>query len=222
MSTANNPPHSLSGLEERLRTLSHSDEAMRLVQEFAASLGKTKARQNVFNALGALVCQPISYREVLSKGLIDPQEDAFSLLQGDVVSTDAAFFLGERLVGLKYVVLNATCDLVPGRRDYVALLRISPIELTNPNASALLSELLRFKSTRRLYLPRLPQDPVEVLGNAIEFDGIAQVKLSDLLLATRHASLSLVGWRMFGSYVRSILARAAESEVKIRAAKAQE
>jgi hypothetical protein len=192
VSSATNPPDSLLGLEEQLRTLSHSDEAMRLVQEFAASLGKTKARQNVFNALGDLVCQPISYREVLSKGLIDLQEDAFSLLQGDVVSTDAAFFLGERLVGLKYVVVNATCDLVPGRRDYVGLLRISPIELNNPNASALLSELLRFKSTRRLYLPRLPQDdPGEVLGNAIEFDGIAQVKLSDLLLATRHASLSL-------------------------------
>jgi hypothetical protein len=218
VSSATNPPDSLLGLEEQLRTLSHSDEAMRLVQEFAASLGKTKARQTVFNALGALVRQPISYREVLAKGLIDSQEDAFSLLQGDVVSTDAAFFLGERLVGLKYVVVNATCDLVPGRRDYVGLLRISPIELNNPNASALLSELLRFKSTRRLYLPRLPQDPVEVLGNAIEFDGIAQVKLSDLLLATRHASLSLVGWRMFGSYVRGIMARAAESEVKIRAA----
>jgi hypothetical protein len=162
VSDATNPPDSLLGLEERLRTLSHSDEAMRLVQEFAASLGKTKSRQNVFNALGALVRQPISYKEVLSKGLIDPQEDVFSLLQGDVVSTDAAFFLGERLVGLKYVV-----------------------------------------------------------GNAIEFDGIAQVKLPDLLLATRHASLSLVGWRMFGSYVRSIMARAAESEVKIRAARAQ-
>ncbi|MGA7953041.1 MAG: hypothetical protein WCA07_05910 [Gloeobacterales cyanobacterium] len=218
MSSATNPPDSLLGLEEQLRTLSNSDEAMRLVQEFAASLGKTKARQTVFNALGALVRHPISYREVLAKGLIDSQEDAFSLLQGDVVSTDAAFFLGERLVGLKYVVVNATCDLVPGRRDYVGLLRISPIELNNPNASALLSELLRFKSTRRLYLPRLPQDPVEVLGNAIEFDGIVQVKLSDLLLATRHASLSLVGWRMFGSYVRSIMARAAESEVKIRVA----
>jgi hypothetical protein len=219
--SAANPSDSLLGLEERLRTLSHSDEAMRLVQEFAASLGKTKARQNVFNALGALVREPISHKEVLSKGLIDPQEDVFSLLQGDVISTDAAFFLGERLVGLKYVVLNATCDLVPGRRDYVGLLRISPIELSNPNAAALLSELLRFKSTRRLYLPRLPQDSVEVLGNAIEFDGIAQVKLTDLLLATRHASLSLVGWRMFGSYVRSILARAAESEVKIRAARTQ-
>jgi hypothetical protein len=93
--------------------------------------------------------------------------------------------------------------------------------LSNPNAAALLSEQLRFKSTRRLYLPRLPQDSVEVLGNAIEFDGIAQVELADLLLAAHHASLSLVGWRMFGSYVRSILARAAESEVKIRAARAQ-
>jgi hypothetical protein len=207
---------SLAGLEMQLRLLSHSDEAMRLVQDFSASLKKTLARQDVFNAPGALVCPPISYKDVLEKGLIDPNEDAFRLLQGDVVSTDTAFFLGTRLVGLKYAVANATCDLVPGRRDYAALLRISPIEASNPDAPSLLSELLRFKSTRRLYLPRLPMDPPEVLGNAIEFDGIVQVKLEDLLLASRHASLSLVGWRMFGSYVRSIMARAAESEVRMR------
>jgi hypothetical protein len=76
---------SLAGLEMQLCSLSHSDEAMRLVQNFSASLKKTLARQDVFNAPGALVCSPISYKDVLAKGLIDPKEDAFSLLQGDVV-----------------------------------------------------------------------------------------------------------------------------------------
>ncbi|MDB9315577.1 hypothetical protein PN462_20865 [Spirulina sp. CS-785/01] len=37
----------------------------------------------------------------------------------------------------------------------------------------------------------------------------------------RYASLSLVGWRIFGSLVRSILVRTGESEVTIRQAIAE-
>jgi hypothetical protein len=67
-----------------------------------------------------------------------------------------------------------------------------------------------------MYLPRLPDDSSDIVGNALLFDGIVQIKLDDLLLATRHASLSLVGWRIFGSMVRSIIVRAGEEEVKMR------
>jgi hypothetical protein len=56
-----------------------------------------------------------------------------------------------------------------------------------------------------MYLPPLPNDPREVIGNAVVFDGIVQIRLEDLLMSTRYASLSLVGWRIFGSLVRSIL-----------------
>lgn len=67
-----------------------------------------------------------------------------------------------------------------------------------------------------MYLPRLPNDMDNVLANAVNFDGIVQVRLEDLLLATRDASLSLVGWRIFGSLIRSIMVRAGESEVLMR------
>ena len=66
------------------------------------------------------------------------------------------------------------------------------------------------------YLPPLPGDADTVLANAILFDGIVQIRLEDLLMSTRHASLSLVGWRIFGSLVRTIMVRAGESEVKMR------
>jgi len=206
----------LAELEVQLQTLSHDSQALKIIQTFASNLGKTKQRQAVFNAKGALVREPIIYQDVLERGLIGADEDAFTLLQGDIVSTDAAFFLGERITGVKFAVATSTCDLVPNRRQYAALLRIQPLKMDDPNVKQLLAELLKFSSTSRMYLPPLPNDPSETIGNAVVFDGIVQVRLSDLLLATRHASLSLVGWRIFGSLVRTIMARAGESEVRMR------
>jgi hypothetical protein len=67
-----------------------------------------------------------------------------------------------------------------------------------------------------MYLPPFADDSSDTVGNSLLFDGIVQIHLDDLLLAQRHASLSLVGWRIFGSMVRSILVRAGEDEIKIR------
>jgi hypothetical protein len=77
-------------------------------------------------------------------------------------------------------------------------------------------QLLKFQSTQRLYLPPLPQDPPDTLANAVLFDGIIQIELERLLLATRIGSLSLVGWRIFGSIIRSLLARTGDGEVRLR------
>jgi hypothetical protein len=206
----------LADLEAQLRDISHDDRALQLIQNFASQLGKTKHRQTVFNAKGALVRPPIVYQDLLKRGLIDSDEDRFTLLQGDLVSTDSAYFLGERITGMKFAIASSTCDLVPNRRDYASLLRLIPITKEDSNAKQLLGELLKFKSTQRMYLPPLPNDSTNVLANAVLFDGIVQIRLNDLLMATRHASLSLVGWRIFGSLVRTIMVRAGESEVKMR------
>jgi hypothetical protein len=40
--------------------------------------------------------------------------------------------------------------------------------------------------------------------------------MEQLLSATRLGSLSLVGWRIFGSVVRSLLARTGEGEIRLR------
>ena len=211
---------SLSDLEMRLRGLSHNSDALQIIQEFAAAFKKTKQRQEVFNTSGALVRLPISYSESLERGLV-AAEDAFALLQGDIVSTEAAYFMGERLVERRFLVANSTCDLVPSRRSYAVLL---PLQRITPGETAaeqevvkqLLAELLLFKTTRRMYLPPLPHDPKDVLANAVEFDGFAQIRLDDLLLAERIASLSLTGWRLFASHLRGILTRTSESEVQLR------
>jgi hypothetical protein len=209
-------PESLAALEERLSSLSHEIEALDLIQAFAQSLGKTKARQQIFNTAGALVRAPILYQDVLQRQMISPEDDVFSLLQGDIVSTEAAYFLGERVVGTRFAIATSTCDLVPNRRDYAALFRLQPLRYDAPNTPSLLGELLKFASTRRMYLPPLPSDSKEVIGNVILFDGIVQIRLDDLLMADRLASLSLVGWRIFGSLVRIMMVRAGHSEVQMR------
>lgn len=216
MTSQENLLASLIELEARLQSLSHDIEPLSIIRSFAQKIGKTKARQKIFNAKGALVRSAIEYQALLDLGLISPEEDPFILLQGDIVSTEAAYFLGERITGMKFAIASSTCDLVPGRRQYATLLRLQPITVNHPQAKQLLGEMLKFTSTKRMYLPPLPGDDKNVLANAMLFDGVVQIRLEDLLLATRHASLSLVGWRIFGSLVRTIMVRAGSSEVTMR------
>lgn len=207
-------PKNLPELERYLQNYSHDDQAIKTIQQFSKNLKKTEARQDVFNQ--ALIREPIYYQDVVKKGLADPEKDSFTLLQGDIVSTNAAYFLGDRLENTKFAIATSTCDLVKNRRQYAALLRVQSISSKDPKAKEVLSQLLQFKSTQRMYLPPFADDSSDVVGNALLFDGIVQIKLDDLLLAQRHASLSLIGWRIFGSMVRSILVRAGEDEVKMR------
>jgi hypothetical protein len=208
-------PSNLTELEACLQDLSHDEKAAQLIRRFAASIEKSN-RLNTFNQEGALVRRPILHDEALAQELIGPEEDFFSMLQGDIVQTDLGFFLGERILGAKFAVATSTCDLVHGRRSYATLLRIQPIRQDDPNAKGLVGQLLKFDSTQRMYLPPLPGDPLEVVANAILFDGLIQIKLDDLLFAYRYASLSLVGWRIFGSLIRNIIVRTSESEIRMR------
>ena len=90
-------PIDLKSLEEALRGLSHDDSAVQLVRDFASQLGKTKQRQLTFNSPGAIVREPLDYDDALANGLIDSSEDRFYFLQGDIISSDTAYLLGERL-----------------------------------------------------------------------------------------------------------------------------
>lgn len=213
----------LGELEQRLRELSHSTEALQAIRESSDGLKKTNLRQSVFNTPGALIVRPsLTYEEGRRRGLLSNEEDAFVLLQGDVIATETAYHMGARLTGMRFLVANSTCDLVPDRRSFAALLPIQPIRPGDTPAEReatkqLLAELLRFVSTRRMYLPPLPGDASnKIIGNAVEFDRIAQARLEDVLAAERIASLSLVGWRIFGSHLRVILSRTGDSEVKLR------
>lgn len=204
-------------LEAQLRDLSHSEEAVQKVRDFAKSLGKTGRRQAAFAPEGALVRRPISYQEALESGKIAPEEDRFAFLQGDVIRTDAAYFMGEQVRNLPtFVILNSTCDLVEERRTYAALLRVKPLLETEAHWKDKMGQLLKFESTKEMYLPPLPGDPETTVANIIDFDGIAQINLADLQLSIRVASLSLVGWRIYGAMVRNVMVRAGTSEVALR------
>jgi hypothetical protein len=208
----------LAALEVKLSELSHSDEAIREVQSFSERLAGTKARLETWNADNAMLRPPIQLSESAALGF-DSADDAFTLLQGDVVSTESAYFFGERVTGRpRYAVLNSSCDLVPGRSSCASLLRISPIRKGEQSAREKLGTLLKFSRRDSMYLPVTRDDDHDVVGNVIQFDGICQIRLADLLLANRIASLSLVGWRIFASLARAAIARANPREASIRAA----
>jgi len=208
----------LDHLEEKLRSLSHSDEAIRAVESFSSLLAGTKERLVIWNGDNAIVRRPVEAGEVAALGF-DKPDDQFALLQGDIVRTDTAFFMGERITGLpKYAILNSSCDLVPGRNSYVALLRILPLRRDEDKAREKLGTLLKFTRRDSMYLPVLPDDPPDVVGNVIQFDGLCQIRTPELFLSNRLASLSLVGWRIFASFARAVIARANPREAIIRAA----
>ncbi len=100
--------------------------------------------------------------------------------------------MGERITGGSlFAVLNASCDLVPGRREYASRVRLTPVVGGAEALKPVLHHLLSFRSRKELYLPPLPDEEPPTLGYAIRFDGVAKIRLDDLLLARRLCSLSL-------------------------------
>ena len=100
------PASTLKELAEQLLLLSKSDAQIEAIKTFSESLSKTARRIAVFNVPGALLRTPILPEEAQALGFDGP-DDRFALLQGDVVSTESAYYLGERVTGSpKYVVLN--------------------------------------------------------------------------------------------------------------------
>ena len=75
----------------QLRSISHSEEAIQVVQAFSNGLAGTKGRLEVWDAVNAIVCEPIDYAGTSALGF-DALDDQFSDLQSDVVQTEAAKF----------------------------------------------------------------------------------------------------------------------------------
>ena len=203
----------------RLAAVSHTDEAALVIESAVTEQFKKTAQRQIAFAQPNIICvEPISYSDAVASGAINADEDQFTTLQGDIVSTEAAYLMGGRIVGSPmFAVLNSTCDLVPGRREYASLLRVAPVTGDRDALKSALHHLLSFRSRRDLYLPLLPNEDVPTLGSAIRFDGEAQIRLDDLLLAKRLCSLSLVGWRIFGSFARVLISRAGDGEAGLRA-----
>ncbi len=212
------PADSLLELKRSLSNLSHDEGALSVIRRFSDGLANTRARLLAFNDTNAIVRPAITTDQTNALGFVE-NDDQFTVLQGDVITSEAAYFMGERICsGPRYVVLNSSCDLVPERREFASLLRIKPIRKSERDAAAKLNLLLRFKRSDSMYLPVLQDDEPDVLCNVIQFDGICQLRSSDLALAGRLASLSVVGWRIFASFSRVVFARANQRECEMREA----
>jgi|SRR5579859_430400 len=198
---------SLREFERQLRSISHSEEAIQAVQAFSNGLAGTKGRFEVWNAVNAIVRKPIDYAETSALGF-DTPNDQFSVLQGDIIQTETAYFYRERIAGMpKFAVLNSSCDLVPGRTTHASLLCILPNLRGKQRAKGKLSTLLKFSRRNSMYLPALPDDTEDVVGNLVSFEGNYQIRSSDLFLANRAASLSVVGRRVSVPFSRSVMAQ---------------
>lgn len=207
----------LADLEQTLSPLSHSEEALRAISDFCAPLN-TAERLKIWNSDNALIRRPIMPEEVVEQGFCG-LEDRFIMLQGDIVRTDSAYHLGNRITGFpKYAILNSSCDLVPDRSSSSLLLRIADIKRSDPDAKQKLGVLAKFGRRDCMYMPLLQDDPEDIVGSEVQFDEICQIRTADLLLANRAASLTLVGWRIFASFSRTVIARANPREIEIRKA----
>lgn len=172
--------------------------------------------------------RPISHAE--AKAAYPSLTDEFSLLQGDIVRSEAAFILGERRPGT-YVVATATCDAVvkpKPRQKSILLLPVLPRTLASfegrtdekrgRSAETILNTLVTFGQRRLLYLPKLSDDQAPVLFNQISFQDLAVLAADQVPIVERVASMSLVGWRAFNLLVRALITRTGEEELGFRAA----
>ena len=79
-----------------------------------------------------------------------------------------------------------------------------------------LANLVAFKSNHYFYLPPLPDDDEDVLYNVAHLDPLALCANEDVPIAERRASMTLIGWRIFGAFLRNMQVREAKEEVAIR------
>lgn len=149
---------------------------------------------------------------------VDP--GPFFALQGDIIRTASAFSLGERPRGASYTIATSTCDLMPSYgRETILLLPVVPVTGGDESDEKLrreLGNLVSFRPKRYLYLPPLPDDDQSVLFNVVQLDPFAQARKEDVAVAERRASMTLIGWRVFGALLRSLEVREGAEEVDVR------
>ena len=208
----------LRDLEADLAPLTHNTAVLERIKAFAEIIGaKSHQRQPVLNLSGVLLQPPITLTDAFMRGYA-AESDAFNVLQGDVITTQSAYFMGERLTGeRRFVVLTPSCDLVSGRREHASLLSMSAITATTDKAKELLSSLTAFRRSDAMYLPPLEADLERgILGFAVSFDGVCNIGNAEIQTATRLASASLVGWRVYCAMLQSVLTRAGTDEIALR------
>lgn len=210
----------VDSLERDPAPFSHGPAAIELITERVVNRLPRRERRSFFNR--HLLQAAIYHADVA--GRLQPPPEPFAVLQGDVIRTDRADILGVRQVGApSFVVASSTCDVVPGRGSAVLLLMVEPRRHGDRDARGRpinlrneLGGLVALKSREAFYLPPLPDDPADVVYNVVHLDPLAQCDNATLLGIERRASMTLLGWRLFGALLRGFLVREAAEEAQLR------
>lgn len=152
---------------------------------------------------------------------VDAPVEIFQVLQGDIIRSSSAYQLGARVDGdPTFVIATSSCDLIEGRRSTALLLPVVTRRRTDfendRDLTNTLGTLTTYRPRKHFYLPVLPDDAPDVVCNVALLDPLHVIANDQINLAERRASLSLVGWRMFGALVRELLVREAENEDRMR------
>jgi hypothetical protein len=188
------------------------------LEEIQRFLGGLEVGERVAWLATSVVTQPITHDAAVAR--VGAPIEEFHALQGDVIRTSAAFQLGSRIEEGSYMVASSSCDLVKGRRGAALLFPVQARRRADfPTEKALNAEvelLTQYRSKKYFYLPALEDDEADVVFNVAHLDPLATASNEAVNLAQRRASLTLVGWRIFGTLARALLIREAEGEDRMR------
>ncbi len=203
-------------LERTLASRGHGMEGLTTIQAFLRGLPLV---ERLAWLAEHTLTPPLTHDQAQAR--VDATVEPFQVLQGDVVRTSSAYDLGLRDAQYStFAIATSSCDLIEGRRTTALLLPVLPKYrqdfATDADLSSFLESLSTYRPKKHFYLPVLPDDHPDVMCNVVLLDPLHVIANDQVNLAERRASLSLVGWRMFGALVRELLVREAEHEDLMR------
>jgi hypothetical protein len=212
----------IAALTNQLQELPHDTTAARILADYLKNeFPNTVSRRDFLTTLNVLVRPKVTQDEALEHGFLQADEPGEFIIQGDIITTDSAYTLGVRREGgVKYAIANSSCDLSgdAGRVDKGSgvLFAVQPVFSINPAAVSIIGQLVGMKNNSRMFLPAFQDDDPNVSCNYIDFAAPATASFQNILNATRHASLTALGWQIFASLHRRWFTREPEFERKMR------
>ncbi|GAA0510165.1 hypothetical protein [Deinococcus depolymerans] len=200
-----------------LKNHSHPTKGIETLKKFAEEQATSKKISEVTGVFGNIFSYPIEFQQLLSRGIVT-ERDKFSFLQGDIISSNSAYYIGVRVDNSPvFAIGTSTCDLSEGRRDCVILYPVKEIRSPfSDNDKQLVNNGLKFKSTQIIIVPRFPHQNELVKYNLIDLSRPHTISSKDLFNSHRMYSMTLLGWRLFSSVMSFITNRAAAGEIAIR------
>ncbi len=206
-----------ANLCEKLEDHSHPTKGIEILKNFAKEQGTSKNISAVIGVFENIFSYPIEFEQALARGIVT-EKDEFKYLQGDIISSNAAYYLGSRVDNSPlFAIATPTCDLSEGRRECIILYSVKEIQTPfSDEDKQLLNSGLKFKSTQFIIVPRLPHQKDSVGYNLIDISRPHTIASKDLFNSHRMYSMTLLGWRLLGSVISFITNRAANGESALR------